>query len=106
MSNLLRHRLALGLLLFTAQANVAVAAAEGVLDHCITEWSEAAPIVLREALTPVRDLHIEARRRNLGDIVRVTLCNNKSRYVYRLLVREPSGRVVPLVVNAIRPFAP
>jgi len=75
---------------------------------CFAEWSDAAIVVREKALTPVRDLHTEARRRNLGDIVRVTLCTDRSKsrqpYVYRLLVREPDGRVVTLVVDAIAPF--
>ncbi len=73
---------------------------------CFAAWSDAAPVVHREALTAVRDLHIQARQRNLGDVVRVTLCTEEGRFVYRLIVREPHGRVVPMTVDARQPFAP
>ncbi len=75
-------------------------------DSCFAAWSDAAPVVQREALTAVRDLHAQARQRNLGDVVRVTLCTQDGRFVYRLIVREPKGRVVPLTVDARHPFAP
>lgn len=94
-----------------AAAMTSPAAAGAAIDpaDCFAEWSEAAVVVREKALTPVRDLHIEARRRKLGDIVRVTLCTDHSKkrqpYVYRLLIREPSGRVVTLVVDAVAPFA-
>lgn len=75
-------------------------------DSCFSAWSDAAPVVQREALTAVRDLHTQARQRNLGDVVRVTLCRQDGRFVYRLIVREPKGRVIPLTVDARHPFAP
>ena len=75
-------------------------------ESCYSAWSDAAPVVHREALTAVRDLHAQARQRNLGDVVRVTLCTEQGRFVYRLIVREPQGRVVPMTVDARRPFAP
>lgn len=80
--------------------------ADGETERCYNEWSEAAVIVQRQSLTPVRVLHAEARRLNLGDIVKVTLCSGRTNFVYRLLVREPAGRVVTLVVSAEAPFRP
>ena len=71
---------------------------------CFTEWSDAVPVVHREALTAVRDIHSQARRRQLGDVVRVTLCSDDGRFVYRLLVREPKGGIVSMTVDARRPF--
>jgi hypothetical protein len=75
-------------------------------DSCYAAWSDAAPVVQRESLTAVRDIHAQARQRNLGDVVRVTLCTQEGRFVYRLIVREPRGRVVPLTVDARQPFTP
>ena len=75
-------------------------------DQCFSGWSDAVPIVQREALTPVRELHIQVRQRNLGELVRITLCSDQGRYVYRLLVREPIGRFVPMTVDARHPFGP
>lgn len=94
------------LALLAAAAIAPDSRADGEAGRCYNEWSEAALIVQRQSLTPVRDLHAEARRRNLGDIVKVTLCTDPQGYVYRLLVREPAGRVVTLVVNAETPFRP
>jgi hypothetical protein len=89
-------------LLLAAPARASAPPADG----CFEAWSMAAPVVQREALTPVRDLHTQARQRNLGDVVRVTLCAEQGRFVYRLIVREPKGRVIPMTVDARRPFAP
>ena len=75
-------------------------------DTCFTGWSEALPVVEREALASVRDLHVLARRHNVGDVVRVTLCSDQGRFVYHLLVRESVGRVVALTVDARHPFDP
>ena len=73
---------------------------------CFPAWSEALPIVQREALTSASALHTLARQRNLGDLVRITLCTGDGRFVYHLLVREPRGRVVSLIVDARHPFSP
>jgi hypothetical protein len=71
---------------------------------CFADWSDAVPVVQREALTAVRDIHSLARQRRLGDVVRVTLCSDEGRYVYRLLLREPKGAIVSMMVDARRPF--
>ena len=73
---------------------------------CCAGWSDALPVVQREALASVSELHADARRQKLGDLVRITLCSDQGRFVYHLLVREPQGRVVPMVVDAHHPFSP
>lgn len=73
-------------------------------EACFSDWSTAVPVVQREALTPVRDLHFQAHERNIGDVVRVTLCTDGGRYVYRLLLREPTGHVASMMVDARHPF--
>ena len=73
-------------------------------DHCIESWSDAAPIVRSEALVAVRDVHEQVRQRRIGDLVKATLCQEGGRYVYRLVVRETSGRITPLTVDARKPF--
>jgi uncharacterized membrane protein YkoI len=96
--------LAVALLAMLPQQHAAKASTPA--NACYAAWSDAAPVVHREALTAVRDLHTQARQRNLGDVVRVTLCTEEGRFVYRLIVREPQGRVVPMTVDARQPFAP
>ena len=75
-------------------------------DQCFAGWSEAVPVVTREALTSARDLHIRARQHNIGDVVRIKLCSEAGRYVYQLLVRQPLGQVVRMTVDAHQPFPP
>jgi len=40
-----------------------------------------------------------------GDVVKVTLCREEGRYVYRLVVRTPAGQHKSLTVDAKEPFA-
>jgi hypothetical protein len=96
----------LALMLLAAPALSVCAEASAPAENCFAAWSDAAPVVHRESLTAVRDLHIQARQRKLGDVVRVTLCTVEGRFVYRLIVREPQGRVVPMTVDARQPFGP
>jgi uncharacterized membrane protein YkoI len=74
-------------------------------EQCWTDWSTAAPIVRREALVSTTDLHALARANNLGEVVRITLCETGGRFVYRLIVIEPARRAVTnVVVDARQPF--
>lgn len=79
-------------------------AAIGQSVRCFDDWSDAAPIVLREKLVPARDIHAWARKRLKGKIIRVTLCQDGDRYMYRLLVREPKGRIRNRMVEARAPL--
>ena len=84
---------------------VALSAAQAAApEQCYADWSAAVPIVQAELLTSVRDLHVQARAHRLGDLVRVTLCVEQGRYVYRLLVRDPSGHIAAVIVDARKPF--
>ena len=79
-------------------------ATDARLDRCYDDWSTAAPIVRREALMPTRDVGDMARTRKLGDIVRITLCERRGQFVYRLVLLEEKGRLVEQIVDARRPF--
>ena len=92
-------------LAFLAASAGAAGAASGP-DQCFAGWSDAVPVVTREALTPVRDVHTQAREHHIGDVVRIKLCSEAGRYVYQLLVREPLGHVVRMTVDAHHPFPP
>jgi hypothetical protein len=73
--------------------------------RCYADWSQAAPIVRREALVATKDLHELARSRNLGDLVRITLCEDGGRYVYRLVILPPDARtLIQRTVDARQPF--
>lgn len=79
-------------------------AADARLDRCYDDWSSAAPIVRREELMPTKDVNEQARARKLGDLVRITLCERRGQFVYRLVLLEPKGRLVEQIVDARRPF--
>jgi uncharacterized membrane protein YkoI len=84
--------------------SAAPAAASPQTARCFDNWSEAALIVGREALTSAKTVHEAARERRMGDLVRITLCQEAGRYVYRLVLHVPAGRVVNMTVDARTPF--
>ena len=96
------------LALFTAFASVITGAraAPPTPTACFVEWSDAAPVVEREQLTSARSVHDLARRHVLGELVRITLCQDAESFIYRLLVRDGQGRVSTFTVDARRPFVP
>lgn len=71
---------------------------------CISDWSEAAPIVRREGLVPMEHVDRLARDRSSVQILRSSLCKDRDRYVYRLTVRAGEGTMRTLVVDARHPF--
>ena len=72
-------------------------------DKCY-EWSDAAPIVRREKLASAKDVHEQTRKRLEGELLRITLCEEKGHYVYKLIVQEGGGKVRNLTVDARAPF--
>jgi hypothetical protein len=81
-------------------------AAPPVTAECFADWSEAAPVVVREQLTPARNVQELAQRHVAGALVHITLCREPRRYVYRLVVRDAAGRVSHRTVDARDPFPP
>lgn len=71
---------------------------------CIEDWSTAVPVVREEGLAPVDVVTRLAKTRLEGEVVKVTLCKAGERYVYRLLMRLPNGRMAPVIVDAKEPF--
>jgi hypothetical protein len=74
-------------------------------DGCYANWSVAAPIVQREGLATVEALSQLAQSKISGHIVKTTLCEEESGYVYRLLIRDSAGRLTNHKVDARAPFA-
>jgi uncharacterized membrane protein YkoI len=72
---------------------------------CFADWSEAAPVVRKEGLATVSSLWRAAQSRISGDIVKTTLCQEGSSYVYRLVIRAPNGRLSNETVDARQLFA-
>lgn len=81
----------------------AAPAAIGQSTRCFTDWSDAGPIVAREGLLTTRDLNAWARKSIKGRLVRVTLCQDGERYVYRLLLKDRRGRISNRIVDARKP---
>ncbi len=90
---------ALGLVLLACASTAARAA-------CIADWSIAAPIVHKEKLATVEVLARLAQGQIAGSIVKTTLCEENGGFVYRLVIREPAGRLVNRTVDARLPFPP
>ena len=81
----------LSILVVTVALAAGPAMAEGP-SKCFTSWSEAAPIVKREALAAVEQVSALARTSLTGaKIMKTTLCEEHGRYVYHLVVREQRG---------------
>jgi len=70
--------------------------------RCYGEWSEAAPIVVRERLKSARDVQDMAREELGGDVVRIVLCEGDRGFTYRLVLRRLDGRIGTLTINAAR----
>jgi uncharacterized membrane protein YkoI len=91
----LRPSLAAGVLMLAASSAAALADT-----RCYSEWSDAAPIVARERLLTARDVQEMAREQLGGDIVRIMLCRDADRFVYRAVVRRDDGRISTWTVGA------
>lgn len=72
---------------------------------CYSDWSVAAPIVSRERLVSVERLAQLGADKLPGDIVKTTLCEEGSGFVYRLVLRDLHGKLSNKTVNARQPFA-
>jgi hypothetical protein len=73
-------------------------------DACIADWSDAASIVHHNKLTTVEALSRLAAAELPGAIVKTTLCEEKGSFVYRLVVRDPQGKLTAHTVDARAPF--
>lgn len=83
------------MLALAAAVPTVVTATDG---HCWSDWSDAAPVVQREALKPAKEIADGFRARG-KEVVRMTLCEERGRYIYRMVVVN-GGRVETLTVDA------
>lgn len=70
---------------------------------CIEDWSVAAGIVAAEKLTPVEELSPVVGQALNGAIVRILLCREDGKYVYRLVVRDRRGQFSKHKIDARQP---
>jgi uncharacterized membrane protein YkoI len=85
-------------------SSLAVLDASPAAAACITDWSDAAPIVHKEKLATVEALSAIAASEVPGVIVKTTLCEENGSFVYRLLVRDAHGQLLNRTVDARSPF--
>lgn len=71
---------------------------------CVKDWSAASEIVAREKLAAVSSLSDAARTAGKNDIVKSTLCRVGGQFVYRVVMRDRSGRLKTETVDARAPF--
>ncbi len=72
--------------------------------HTCYAWSDAAPIVQREKLMSAKDMQEQTRKQLDGALLRLTLCEEKGQFVYKLVVQDDGGKVKHVTVNAKAPF--
>lgn len=75
-------------------------------DRCLSDWGAAGSIVREKGLRTVEQLAGDKKERGVGQIVQVKLCLAGVRYVYRLVVRDPSGSLKNMEVDAKPSAAP
>jgi hypothetical protein len=71
-------------------------------ERCFEDWSVAAMIVAREKLATVEQLQTELPPGIGGAIVRTTLCQEAAGFVYRVLIRDRSGKLTKATIAASR----
>lgn len=75
-------------------------------ERCLSDWGAAGSIVREKGLRTVEQLAGDKKERGVGQIVQVKLCLAGVRYVYRLVVRDPSGSLKNMEVDAKPSAAP
>ena len=73
-------------------------------ERCIGDWTKAMQVVRKEKLAKVDHLSEAAMRAGLGFVVKARLCRRGDDYIYRVILRDPSGRLTRQVTGARRPF--
>jgi uncharacterized membrane protein YkoI len=103
---MLSSAIVLGLVLGPATAQDArpQAARIGTEPKCWPDWSEAAVIVRRETLMPVERVNKLARDKHPGaEIIKVTLCEEDGKFMYRVVLRERQGHLQSVILDARLP---
>ena len=85
-----------------AAIGAAASSAGAAEARCWADWSDAAPVVQKEALRPAKEIAASIRARG-KDVVRMTLCEEQGRYIYRVVVVS-GGKVENLTVDAGKSF--
>jgi hypothetical protein len=69
-------------------------------EDCLNDWGLAGEIVRREKLITVEEVYKSLAADGIGQIVKSTLCRSDTGYVYRLVIRGPTGQLKSTVMSA------
>lgn len=68
--------------------------------ECLSDWGAAAEVVRENGLQTVEQLSKMSPQQLKGQIIKVTLCEEGGRFVYRLVVRDGAGQMKNVVLDA------
>ena len=69
-------------------------------EDCYADWGAAGAVVRAQKLMTVQQLSQPGATGVAGDIVKTTLCKDGDDYIYKLVVRDASGQLKTVVVDA------
>lgn len=67
---------------------------------CLNDWGAAAEVVRANGLQTVEQLAKTSPQQLKGQIIKATLCEEGGSFVYRLVVREATGQMKNVVIDA------
>ena len=67
---------------------------------CLSDWGAAAEVVRANGLQTVEQLAKTSPQQLKGQIIKATLCEEGGGFVYRLVVREATGQMKNVVIDA------
>lgn len=73
-------------------------------DACFSDWAAAAIVIKAESLMTVEELTQLAPSKLAGNVVRTSLCENDRGFIYKLVIKDKSGQIKLLTVDAKSPF--
>lgn len=85
------------LLALTSGTSIGHASSDG---QCYDDWSEAGPVVRKEALMPVTDVLRKVKRERSGKVVKVRLCKRAEDYFYKVALAGRGGAISWLLLDA------
>ena len=65
------------------------------------DWSKAGPVIAQNSLLPANIVYQMVQKRTGGKVVNQSLCQEGSRFVYKLVVLGPTGEVTNVTVDAL-----
>lgn len=68
--------------------------------ECLSDWGAAAEVVRANGLQTVEQLAKTSPQQLKGQIIKATLCEEGGDFVYRLVVRDGTGQMKNVVIDA------